>query len=99
MGMGENLKSILASYRNQRDPGSICCADSERSWRRDRDDNGKTGNSGFLDHLDRNPAGQETDAAAPGPARPRQCAGQLVERVVPPHILTNSDKAGFNIPE
>ena len=64
-----------------------------RRRRRQRDQDLRSGEDALLHHLDRDPAGQDDHAVPGGEPRARQRPDQLVERVVPAHVLAGGDDA------
>ena len=99
MGMGENLKAVLACDRDQRHAGGVRHAHRERRGGRDGDDHRRANRGGFLHHLDRDAAGQHDNALARGRTFVCKRAGKFVQRIVTTNILAHGNQATCWVPK
>jgi hypothetical protein len=97
--VGEDLEPVLAGDGSQRHAACMRHAHRECRRRRDGDDDGGADHRRFLDHLDGDPACQHDDALGCAAATPHAGAGQLVERVMTPHVLAHGYEATSRLPK
>ncbi len=86
--MREDLEAVAAGNSDERDAGGFRRSDRERGRRRYGDERRHADRGRLLHHLDGHAAREQHDAGAPGNMIARQCAGELVERVVAAHVFS-----------
>jgi hypothetical protein len=78
-GVSEHLETIIAGDGDDRDAGVLGGAQGECGRHQDCDDDRRTENSSLLDHLDRDPTGQQDGTCIRrhvAAARPRHAAAR-----------------------
>src|SRR5215469_9438063 len=88
LGMGEHLEPVVACDADESKAYRLCSADGQSRRRRDADYDDRSHHAGLLHKFDRNTARQHNDAQRSRLAGMQQSTRQLVERIVPPDVLT-----------
>ena len=91
--MSEYFECRAAGDRDQRYSACFGGPDGKRGRSRNRHQYARADHRGFLNHLDRDPAGENDRAAFAGNPCSRKGPCQLVERIVAADILPGEDKA------
>src|SRR4051794_28489654 len=87
-GMAEHLEAVAARDGDEGDARRLRRGDGQRRGGGDGDEHGAAGDRHLLHHLDRDVAGERHRTLRHVDALPRHGTTELVERIVPPDILT-----------
>jgi hypothetical protein len=91
--MREYFKAVAARDGDWRDASPLGCAHRERDRRRDRNQHRNPNRRGLLHQFDRQPTGEDADAAPSGDTLTSERTSELVERDVAADVLAKRHDA------